>query len=72
MQHCDNCRKKLTGDEEKVHLSKAFCEDCYIELILDKDRKASYLECDHSFMLRLKPGFNNRRLINTVDEALRR
>ncbi len=68
MQHCDKCRKSLVREEEKAHLTKTFCEDCYIELIMEKSKKVPYLECDQSFMLRLKPGFDNRRLITTDDE----
>ena len=64
MKNCKNCRKKLIGDEIKVYLKKLYCEDCYIELILSKSRKAPYFECDHSFMLRLKPAFDNQRLMN--------
>ncbi len=63
MRYCDKCGKSLVLEEEMAHLSKTFCEDCYIELILEKSKKVSYLECDHSFMLRLKPGFDNRRLL---------
>ncbi len=62
MQQCDKCYKDLNSGDETAHLSKVYCEDCYIDLILEKSRKASYLECAHSFMLRLKPGFDNRRL----------
>lgn len=65
MNHCSKCDKKLTGVEEKRHCSNTFCEDCYIEVILENARKAPYLECGHSFMLRLKPGFDNRRLSDT-------
>ncbi len=62
MKHCDNCKKDLMSGSETLHHSKIFCEDCYIDLILEKSRKAPYFECDHSFMLRLRPGFDNRRL----------
>jgi len=67
MRYCDNCKIKLTGNEIKVYLKKLYCEDCYIELILNKSRKAPYFECDHSFMLRLKPAFDNQRLINKLE-----
>ena len=69
MNSCDNCRMKLTGDEKNNHLNKTLCDECYIDLILKKSRKAHYLECAHSFMLRLKPGFDNRRLLS-MDESM--
>ena len=63
MKNCDNCKIIINDGKERILRSKVLCEDCYINTFFDKARKTYYLECDHSFMLRLKPGFDNRRLI---------
>ncbi len=63
MKKCDKCCQQIIHSEEKKCDSRILCEDCYIDVACEKNRKASYIECGHSFMLRLKPGFDNRRLL---------
>ena len=66
-KHCWKCNKGILAGEERSFFSHTLCEDCYIDATLENARKAPYLECGHSFMLRLRPGFDNRRLIKPED-----
>ncbi len=62
MNLCERCKTAISDGDEMKYNSKIFCEDCYIDIFFEKAKKTYYLECDHSFMKRLKPGFDNRRL----------
>ncbi len=62
MKQCECCNADIKDGEDMKYQAKILCEDCFIDLSFSKARKASYNECAHSFMLRLRPGFDNRRL----------
>ncbi len=60
---CHKCEKEIKKEEKKEHELKPVCEDCLVEILFNKNKKViAYNEDDSSFIRRLKPPFDNRRL----------